>query len=136
MSGKQTPTQGRSCRKIRGRRSRIFAPAVLLLVSAALLAGCQGAIQGRWHLEEAVPNKQTFALDHVSFNADGTYAATTTFEGVTRQETGEYEFNGFNLRLRPQGGGQRKYTAQLGPGQLMLLDGSRKVVLRSGARGV
>jgi hypothetical protein len=109
---------------------------VALLGASALLTGCQGAIQGRWHLEEAIPNKQTFALDNVSFNADGTYSATLTRDGVTRQETGEYEFNGFNIRLRPKGGGQHKYTAQLAPGRLMLLSGSKKAVLRSGSRGV
>jgi hypothetical protein len=102
-----------------------------LLGIALLLSGCQGAIQGHWRLQQAIPNRYTFALDKVSFNADGTYRATATLEGITTEETGKYEFSGFHLKLHPDAGGRHDYTAQLSPGMLQLSSGSRKVVLRS-----
>ncbi len=99
-----------------------------------VLTGCQGALVGDWHMVEAAQPRQVFTIDHASFRNDGSYTATTIVEGVTHNDTGTYEFTGFKLRLRPQGGGQRTYTAALGPRRLNLADGKRRVVLERGAR--
>lgn len=101
-----------------------------------LLTGCQGAVVGDWYLAEAIPNRQTFSIDHASFRANGTYVATTTIEGVTTADKGTYDFNGFKLRLRPDAGGQRAYTTSVQPGQLQLTSGNRKVILKKGKKGV
>ena len=100
-----------------------------------VLAGCQGAIQGDWHMIEAVPSKQVFNLDDATFRPDGTYTATTTFEGRTNTESGTYEFNGFKLKLEPKGGGLRTYTASLQMGRMELADGQRHVTLAKGKKG-
>ncbi|HQL54693.1 MAG TPA: hypothetical protein PLQ87_08290 [Phycisphaerae bacterium] len=109
-------------------------PAVL--GALLLLTGCQGAVVGDWYLVEAIPNRQTFSIDRASFRANGTYAATTTIEGVTTEDKGTYDFNGFKLRLRPDAGGQRAYTTSVQPGQLQLTSGNRKVLLKKGKKGV
>ena len=100
-----------------------------------LLAGCQGAILGDWHLVQAIPNRQTFALDNVTFRSNNTFSATTTIEGVTNQEEGTYELDGLKLKLQPRNGGLRTYTISVHGGQLDLLNGKRKVVLEKGKRG-
>ena len=109
--------------------------ALLAFVLVALaLVGCQGAIRGDWHLVEAKPNRQTFSIDNATFRPDGTYAATTTIEGVTNSEKGTYDFDGFKLQLRPQAGGQRTYQVQLEPGRLRIGDPKRHAVLEKGQR--
>jgi len=100
-----------------------------------LLAGCQGALVGDWHLREAVPNRQVFSIDQATFRSDGTYSATTTLEGVTTHEEGTYEFDGFRLKLRPRAGGQRTYTASLKLDQLEIGDAKRHAVLAKGTKG-
>ncbi len=100
-----------------------------------LLGGCRGAIVGDWHLVEAVPNREVFSIDNASFRKDGTFSATTTIEGLTTSERGTFDFNGIKLKLRPQAGGQRTYSATLKLNRLELLDGKRRVVLQKGAKG-
>lgn len=116
------------------RNRRAWAGFALLVPALAGLAGCHGAIVGKWRLAEAVPNRHTIAIDHVAFNRDGTYSAAVTNEGRTTKETGRYKFNGFKLELLPKAGGYHAYTATVAPGQITLLsmeDTSRKVVIRS-----
>ncbi len=98
------------------------------------LTGCSGALVGDWHLVEAIPNRETFSLDNVTFRRDGTFSATTTIEGLTNNEQGDYDFNGWKLRMRPRAGGQRSYSAWLKASRLELRDGQRKVVLQKGKR--
>ncbi len=112
--------------------------AAVILGSAGLLlclTGCQGAIVGNWRLTDAVPNRQVFSIDNATFRGDGTYSATTTIEGVTNSEKGSYDFNGFKLRLQPQAGGQRSYTASLKLDRLEITDGKRHAVLQKGKKG-
>ncbi len=99
-----------------------------------LLGGCQGAVVGDWHMVEAAQNRQVFSVDRASFKSDSSFAATTMLEGVTHDETGTYEFNGFTLRMRPKGGGVRSYTASLSFGRLTLVSGKWRVVLERGKR--
>jgi hypothetical protein len=100
-----------------------------------MLAGCQGVIQGNWHMVEAIPNREVFSIDNVTFRPDGTYSATTTVEGMTTDEKGTYDFNGVKLKLRPQAGGQRTYPAMVKVDRLEITSGKRHVVLRKGAKG-
>ena len=99
-----------------------------------LLAGCHGAIVGDWRLVEAIPNRQTFALDKVTFRSNSTFTATTTIEGVTNVEDGTYELDGVKLKLQPKSGGLRSYTAALKLNRLELSSGKRKVALEKGKR--
>ena len=123
----------RSAHRSNHRRRVCLAGACLLLVPA--LVGCQGAVTGHWHLVKAIPNREVFCFDNVQFERDGTFAATTTVEGLTTDERGTYRFNGFRITLRPQGGGQRAYQAILKTNQLEIIDGHRKVILKKGPRG-
>ncbi|MBW7906250.1 MAG: hypothetical protein LC135_04790 [Phycisphaerae bacterium] len=92
--------------------------------------GCRGAVVGQWKLERAIPSREFLALDDVSFNKDGSYAATLTRDGQTTREQGRFDFNGFNLWLEPQAGGRREFGATLKTRRLELRDGNRKVILR------
>ena len=112
-------------------RARLGPPAVLAIL-AALLSGCQGAIVGHWRMIEVVPNKEVFCIDDATFRRDGAFTATTTVEGKTTREAGTYRFTGFKLILQPQAGGRRAYSAMLKFGQLEVLNGRHKVVLRKG----
>ncbi|HMQ15474.1 MAG TPA: hypothetical protein PKC49_05815 [Phycisphaerae bacterium] len=110
--------------------SRQIAGILAVGALAALLIGCRGAVVGQWKLERAIPSREFLALDDVSFNKDGSYAATLTREGQTTREQGRYDFNGFNLWLEPQAGGRREFGATLKTRRLELRDGNRKVILR------
>lgn len=106
----------------------------LFLLLTPLLGGCRGSIVGDWHLVEALPNRDVFSMDRVSFRQDGTFSATTTIEGLTTDEKGTYDFNGFKLCLRPQAGGQRAWPAMLKFDRLEITNGQRRVTLAKGAR--
>jgi hypothetical protein len=109
------------------RRGRLWLGAMLLALPA--LAGCQGALAGDWRLVQASPSRAVMALDDVHFARDGRFAATTTLDGRTRREVGTFAFHGVELTLRPEAGGQRKYSAQLTMNRLELSDGTHHVVL-------
>ncbi|MCK4341986.1 MAG: lipocalin family protein [Phycisphaerae bacterium] len=100
-----------------------------------LLGGCKGAIAGEWHLVKAVPNREVFSIDNATFSRDGTFSATTTIEGLTTDEKGTYDFNGWQLKLRPQAGGQRTYSTTRKVDRLEIRDGKRTVVLKKGKKG-
>jgi len=111
-------------------RARRLSLTVGLLGFLVPLTGCQQAVVGRWKLVEAVPNRQTFALDNVEFRGDGSFSATTTIEGKTTDETGTYEFDGGKLKLRPSAGGQRAYPTMLKFDRLEITNGKRHAVLQ------
>jgi hypothetical protein len=115
-------------------RRRVVA-CVLGSLLLPVLTGCGGAIVGHWYLAKATPNRDVFAIDDATFRGDGTFSATTTIDGRTADETGTYRFEGFALTLRPQGGGQRRYTTFLKLGTLEVKDGDRLVVLKKGRKG-
>lgn len=108
---------------------------VPLFVFVLMLPGCATTIAGNWHMVEAVPSRQVFALDDVHFGKDGHFSAKYTVEGRTSAAQGTYDFNGIALKLRPDAGGQRRYQATLIGQRLELVDGNRKVVLTRGRRG-
>lgn len=108
------------------------AAGIALLLS---ITGCSASIRGDWHLVKAIPNRETFAIDEVSFDKSGAFEATMTHDGTTSRTRGTYEFNGFKLTFRPVGGGQRQYNAVLKVNRLEILDGKRQVILQRGRRG-
>ena len=106
----------------------------MLGVLALLAAGCSRVIVGDWHMAKAIPNKQIFAIEDAYFARDGTFTATVTIEGKTVREKGKYDFNGFRLTMRPQGGGQRRYNTVLKGRTLEIHDDERKVLLKKGKK--
>jgi len=92
--------------------------------------GCGVSVVGHWSLVEAVPSREVFCLDDATFRQDGTYEATLTLDGKTARQSGTYNFNGFSLTLRPDGGGRRKYDAIEQFGRLEIQDGGRRAVLK------
>ncbi|MBK8914609.1 MAG: hypothetical protein IPM64_08445 [Phycisphaerales bacterium] len=109
------------------RISRLW-PLLALLCTAG---GCGVSINGQWRMVRASPNREVFAIDHASFSRDRSYSATITVDGRTADESGEYEFNGFQVLLRPQAGGQRRYSASVMFGELRITDSQqRSVTLR------
>lgn len=107
---------------------------LLVLAASAIvlpaLAGCQRMVAGHWTLLETTPNRELFRIEDATFNKDGSYSATTTVEGRTTVEKGQYDFNGFKLRLLPAAGGQHIYDAVLKVNRLELSSGSRRVILK------
>ncbi|MBU0638783.1 MAG: lipocalin family protein [Planctomycetes bacterium] len=103
---------------------------IMLLLSP--LSGCGGTLVGHWHLVQSIPNRDVFAVDDAIFNRDGSFSATTTVEGKTLFEVGTYDFSGFMLTLRPQAGGQRRFTATLKINTLQLSHAGNKAILKKG----
>jgi hypothetical protein len=110
-------------------RMRRFMMVLVLPVALLLLSGCSGAVVGRWQMAHTGLNRHVFAINKAEFKSDGTYAASATVEGVTSDETGDYEFDGFKLRMRPNRGGARVFDARIIGNELQLVDGKRKVVM-------
>jgi hypothetical protein len=107
----------------------------LACLALLALAGCSASIRGDWHMVKSLPNRETFAIDDVTFDKSGGFEATFTLEGRTSRDTGTYEFNGFKLTFRPTAGGQRQYNAVLKVNTLEVIDGKRQVILQKGRRG-
>jgi hypothetical protein len=104
----------------------------LAVLSLCLLAqtGCSRSVVGHWKMKSVSPNREMFCMDNVEFRRDGSYAARCTIDGRTRDEEGQYIFNGYKLKLRPRAGGQRSFSAALRIGTLEVTDGDRRVVLK------
>ena len=117
----------------RPKRNMVLLCAMLGL-PVSFATGCGGVIVGDWHMAKAIPNKEVFAIEDAHFGDDGAFTATVTIEGKTVLEKGEYHFNGFKLTMRPQGGGQRRYSTVLKGRTLEVHDGDRKVFLRKGKK--
>ncbi len=109
---------------------RVFVGGCVAGVVLVGLAGCSRTIVGHYDLVRSTPNPDAFAIDDADFDRDGRYAALVTIGGHTARETGEYEFNGYKLTLRPAAGGQRKYNATVKPGRLEVFSGKRAVYLK------
>lgn len=100
------------------------------MIMLPMLSGCGRAIIGQWRAVEAIPNREVFYVDSAVFRADGTYDAMTTIEGLTQDESGTYSFNGWELKLRPDEGGQHKFLANVRLKRLEIANGEHKVILR------
>ena len=104
--------------------------ALLVPLTAILIAGCGGSINGNWHLDRALPSRQVFSMDNASFKGDGTFSATVTLDGRTLNHTGKYHFTGFKLTLMPKDGGQQTFDAYVKLNRtLELTDKDRHCVL-------
>lgn len=119
-------------KRTRSTFSMAIAGTVTVVVLLGVLTGCSGALRGDWHMVEAIPNKDVFSVDEVSFARDGGFSATSTIDGKTLREVGTYKFNGFKLILHPQAGGRREYQAVVRLRTLEIIDGKRKVILKKG----
>ena len=77
-------------------------------------SGCAGMLVGTWHSESVDPpeNAAHFNLAKVTFNDDGTFLASATYEGKNKQDSGTYKFNGMKLTLDTKEGKTRTYDAQ------------------------
>jgi hypothetical protein len=87
--------------------------ACLSLGLLVALSGCSNALVGTWHTESVDPpeSAKIFQLNKVTFNEDGTYTASATHEGKSRQSSGNYSFDGFKLKLETKDGTVRTYGA-------------------------
>lgn len=110
----------------------ILAGALLLMCGAA--PGCGTSLAGDWDLVRAQPSRSVFAMEDVRFAKDGTYSAKVTLDGRVRNESGAYEFNGFKLKMRPQGGGMRTYNAMRKVGTLEINADGKSVVLKKAGK--
>jgi hypothetical protein len=64
-----------------------------LLVASLSLTGC-GAIGGHWKMKSIEPRSAAddFALQSITFYANGTFVATASVGGRTQDMTGRYEY--------------------------------------------
>ncbi len=94
-------------------------------------SGCARLITGHYVLVRATPNPEAFAVDDADFDSAGRYRALITLGGRSARESGEYNFNGYRLTLRPAAGGVRQFNAVARPGgTLELMLGENKAILK------
>lgn len=105
-----------------------------LLAAVVLSGGCGGAIVGEWEMVRCVPNRDVFCVDEANFGRDGTYQATVTIEGREARQAGSYVYNGFQLTLRPNAGGQRRFNTVLRMNRLEILHGEARAILRKAGK--
>ena len=90
----------------------------LLMCGSMFISGCAG-IQGRWEATGQIRPADAggeFNVGDATFNYDGTYGATMTYDGNDRKSTGTYMYAWNNLTLTPDGGGAaREYDVKLCP---------------------
>jgi hypothetical protein len=83
---------------------------------ALLLAGCNSAIVGQWRsIEPAAVSPDVLRIRQVEFNQDGQFQGTLIRRGRTAQLTGNYQYDGSQLVLVPDGaaaGGRQVYSVQ------------------------
>ena len=92
---------------------RRIAVAFLGMGLLVALSGCGRALVGTWRTESIEPPESArhFELAKVTFNEDGTYTAAATCHGKSRQDSGNYAFDGFKLKLETRDGKTRTYGA-------------------------
>jgi hypothetical protein len=76
---------------------------VLMVVAVAAVAGAAGC-----SIAPGVP----FPLQHVTFDREDNYTASWTESGRSRTSTGQYNWNGFTLKVMQEGNLPRKYGAR------------------------
>lgn len=103
---------------------------VLLALLSAGGVGCTRMISGYWKLIEAHPNREFFALEDAWFETDETYRATVTIDGRSVAQQGTFSYKGDKLTLRPDAGGQQRFTARLTRGKLRVEQGERYAILK------
>ncbi len=94
---------------------------VLASASLLILAGCHHFLTGTWTKESVSPPKvQDFDIRTLSFKAGKSYQANMVLDGKPEEQSGSYEFNGFQLMLTPKPGTGKKqaYDATLMMGKL------------------
>lgn len=111
-------------------RERFWLPLLVCAALAGAVTGCSGMIAGEWRMVEAYPHRDVIRIDNAVFRKDGTYSADTTFEGKSQRQNGTYKFNGYNLRLVPDEGGRREFTATLKLNRLELSANKKRLVLQ------
>ena len=113
-----------------GKHAQRIGGGVLLVLLGLAVSGCSPSVRGHWKLDRSLPNRDVFAIDDAHFASDGTYSATVTIEGKTTHQKGEYNFNGFKLTLRPNGGGQHRWDALVHFRTLEIFEDERKAFLK------
>ncbi len=88
----------------------------ILACGMIYISGCAG-IQGHWEATGVVRPADAvsdFSVGEVTFNDDGTYEATMTYDGKERKSTGTYTYTCNRLTLKPDdGAAERQYDAKL-----------------------
>jgi len=82
----------------------------ILMCGSIFISGCAG-IQGRWEATGRIRPADAvdeFNVGDATFNYDGTYEATMTYDGNERKSTGTYAYAWNNLTLTPDGAARRR----------------------------
>lgn len=78
---------------------------------AACACGCSQALVGTWKTEP-VPKDVPNYIVQAKFNKDGTYEAAMRGDAeATTPQKGQYEYNGFSLKLKTPGKTEQVYPA-------------------------
>ena len=86
----------------------------MTMMLALAAVGCNQTLVGQWNLESTVPSdaKARYAVQTIRFNPDAkTYSAQMVIENKTRVDSGDYTFNGFQLKFKRKDGPPRTYDA-------------------------
>ena len=81
------------------------------LAVAVCACGCGQALVGTWKAEPAPKDVANYIVQ-AKFNKDGTYEATMKGDAeATTPQKGQYEYNGFSLKLKTPGKTEQVYPA-------------------------
>lgn len=100
---------------------------LIVIVAAAAVVGCNGALVGTWK-SDPMPKDEGFAIQQVTFKSDNTYTATAKEGEQNIRMAGTYEFNGMNLKLKTPGKPDRAYGAMVVMGKTLELKKDNKKV--------
>lgn len=116
------------------RRNILSAKSMLVLLVLALpclVAGCASSLVGDWKIENAPPSDELY-ISHIRFRDDGSYTGVARVKGQDPVLLdGNYNFNGFKLRLKRLGKQDHVYPATfIVGGKLQIRDGSTQYMLK------
>lgn len=95
---------------------RRCASMILASLVVVALVGCNDTLKGSWTTKEVKPpeNAEKFTIGRITFEkADGKYMydSSATYGGAEEASKGEYNFDGFKLKLMTDTGKERVYDA-------------------------
>ena len=107
---------------------RAFRGTILTFLSAMGTVGCR--VSGTWTMDAVDPPGASFPLHQLVLDPNQGYSALWTENGKQKGSSGQYRWNGYQLKVAQAGRDPRTYGARLG------LDGKLRMTYRENDQSV